>query len=288
MQLYALDENQQPISAQRAIKQQNYSCPECSSTVRVRSGIHRQPHFYHLQNQEHCRQNGKGMTHLQVQTYLLQHLPVGESRMEHRFPSISRIADIVWEPQKIVFEIQCSPISAEEVTNRCKDYKSLGYDVVWILHDRRFNQWRVSAAEMVLRSFPFYFTNMTAEGKGHVYDQYDIVHKGTRKKVLPPLPVDLSKRMSYQPITKNLPSSLVERVKNRGWYFEGDLIHTWETKHPGDYLDRLIEAESLYREWMHPQQVPKGILSKIKFGLNRYIVHPYLVFFQILVEKATK
>lgn len=106
------------------------------------------------------------MEHLQVQYYLEELLGEAQCRLEHPFPSINRIADVVWLPKRIIFEVQCSGITAQEVRQRNCDYKSEGYQVVWLLHNRQFNRQRVSAAEMELRNQPHYFTDMSAGERG--------------------------------------------------------------------------------------------------------------------------
>ncbi len=125
--------------------------------------------------------------HKEIQKKILQLLPEGETRMEKRFPAIHRIADIAWLPQKIIFEVQCSPISLSEIKARKKDYASLGYTLVWILHDRRFNRKWPTLAELFARSGTCYFTNGT-----HFYDQVEILNGRHRLYRGQPLPVNLS------------------------------------------------------------------------------------------------
>ena len=146
---------------------------------------------------EQCRQNGKSLAHLQAQRRLEELLGADQCRLEVKFGPINRIADVVWEPKKIIFEVQCSPISAEEVNARNRDYKGMGYEVIWLLHDSQFNRQRVSAAEMSLRHSCHYFTNMNAEGAGYFYDQFDVVVDGLRRAKFSPLQVDLSKRIHF-------------------------------------------------------------------------------------------
>ena len=50
-----------------------------------------------------------------------------------------------------MFEIQCSPITAREIEERNSDYQSLGYQVIWILHDSLYNKGRLTAAEYFLQ-----------------------------------------------------------------------------------------------------------------------------------------
>lgn len=194
MNLYAINSEGEPVFSLQAKRKLDYFCMECGSVVRLRDGEERHPHFYHLAKTKQCRQNGKSRAHLEVQLFIERALQ-GEVLLEHRFPSINRIADVAWPAKKLIFEVQCSPLTKDECTARIKDYASLGYQVVWILHDRRYNQWRVSALErylMGLMDIPHYFTNIDHEGKGCIYDQWAFKDRGIRKSALPPLPVDVS------------------------------------------------------------------------------------------------
>lgn len=191
MHLLARHPKGNSIPAWEAEKGTDYFCLECGDPVRLRSGMHRQSHFYHTKPRLNCRQSGKSITHLQIQLALSYLLP--KSALEVPFPSIRRIADVVWEEKNLIFEVQCSPIQAEEVIARNRDYASLGFQVVWILHDQCFNQRRLTAAEKALASHAHYFTDFTANGEGIFYDQLSHDHRGIRKVVIPHLPVFLHK-----------------------------------------------------------------------------------------------
>lgn len=192
MQLYALDENR-PILAVEAVKQKNYYCPECLNFVRLRGGPHRQFHFYHVRSHPSCRQHQKSLPHLQLQLHLKSLIP--NSFLEKPFPEIRRIADVAWEEKRLIFEIQCSPISQEEAKSRCEDYARLGYTVVWILHDRRFNKKNLSAAEAYLRSIrPLGYFARGIE----IYDQYDVIQNARRVFRGLRLPIDLTKPIISQ------------------------------------------------------------------------------------------
>jgi len=182
MQLYALDDKH-PILATEAIKQKNYRCPECLTFVRPRGGPHRQPHFYHLRSHPSCRQYQKSLPHIQLQLHLKSLIP--NSSLEKSFSKIGRIADVAWEEKWIVFEIQCSPISHEEAKSRCEDYALLGYTVVWILSDRRFNKKNLSLAENFLRGRLCYFARGT-----EIYDQFEVIQNMKRSFRGPRLPID--------------------------------------------------------------------------------------------------
>lgn len=184
MQLYALEGNT-PILAIHASRHQSYWCPECGGAVRLRGGKLRQFHFFHLRSQPFCRQHQKSLAHLQIQLHLKSLIP--EAFLEKPFPSIGRIADVAWEERKIIFEVQYSPISLEEVQKRNADYGQCGYFVVWLLHDKQFNQRRLSPAEAYLRQGPCYFVN------GYkVYDQFEVVRNSKRIYRGPSFPVDIT------------------------------------------------------------------------------------------------
>lgn len=221
MQLCALNETGILTFVDNALRHQNYHCMECGGIVRVRGGFHRRDHFYHLGQDLPCRQSAKSIEHIQVQCYLQKNL-VGEVLLEKRFESISRIADVVWEDEKIIFEVQCSPILAAEVAARQRDYASCGYQVVWILHTQTFSQRRLTAAEHFLQHHPHYFTAMNAVGEGLIFDQYSFIQKGRRTKTVGPYTPSLTVCRYKKGIA--VPSYLKKRVAKWGCYFEGDLV----------------------------------------------------------------
>lgn len=285
MQIYAFDENQHLVKADSAQKQRNYLCIECQGNVRLRGGIHRQNHFYHLNPNQSCRLSGKSMAHLQVQGFLQRLLPPGDCCLEVRFPQINRIADAVWASQKLIFEIQCSGITAQEVMQRNKDYQSLGYQVIWILHDSFYNQRRVTAAELFLRDSPFYFTDMDADGRGKIYDQFDVVYKGLRRHCQRPLLVDLSQPKKPSKNTKKalfaMPKLVHQRFERWPLFFKGDLIDSSESLDFGEDL----QAE---KEWLEVKaQVGKTshLARKIVYNV---IVRPYNLLFQMLLERLCR
>lgn len=252
MQLFALDQNQEIIFAKQAIKKLDYFCLECGGIIRLREGAVRQPHFYHFQVSKGCRQNSKSLTHINLQLYIQKQL--GTAKMEVPFPSISRIADVAWEKEKIVFEIQCSPMTSEEMRNRVNDYQSVGYQVVWILHDRRYNQWRLSALEAKLTGITRYFTNMNASGEGEIYDQWEWIEKGIRKNVLPPLKIDIN----------NL-------YRNTQLGFLGDLGSLPED-HPYKERARVLEKEYRVKKEEKTMLQKLGIL--LEYGFHQ-ILRPF-------------
>lgn len=288
MQLYALDQLNQPVLAGQASKHQDYICSECRERVRVRGGMHRQPHFYHLEPNRHCHLSGKTMPHLQTQWAIYQALPEGECQLEFRLPEINRIADVAWHSQRIIFEVQCSLISAEEILKRNADYRSLNWEVVWILHDKRYNQWRLTAAEWVLRTSSHYFTNMNGEGRGIIYDQFDQRQHGIRLIKLNALPIDVNRFKRFSSLNLLIkPVGLIQLTQQRlnTWklFFEGDLVLSNLNKQELAYLKMVHDLEAAYNK-----PARKSRLIKIKEALYRYFIRPYQLLFQILLEKACR
>lgn len=230
MQLRAMDEHGQMIYAHQAHRHTNYFCKECNGILRLRSGLHRQRHFFHLKTTTDCRQNGKGMEHLLAQQHIKE--IIGQTcDLEYSFPEIARIADCVWHAEKIVFEIQCSPITQAEVMARQNDYAKAGYQVVWLLNDKRFNQKKLCAAEVWLRHHPHYFLQITTGDVITIYDQWDMVERGLRKTVLEPAQVDLKVVKSRAPFASivDIPLALRQRA--------------WPIFFMGDWIDRSLDEK---------------------------------------------
>jgi competence protein CoiA len=257
MQIYAIDALGNLIQAQNAERFETYICPECGSRLRIRGGRLRKFHFFHLQPAQ-CRSHSKSLTHLHIQLILQKMLAPERVILEHRFPQIGRIADVVWPAKKIIFEVQVSPISAAEVKARNQDYKQMGYQVIWILHDRRFNRYRLTPAEAQLRFSTHYFTNINSFGKGFFYDQHSLVQAKKRIRRSRRFPIYF-KNFKHVNEMQFLGQTPPERKK---WKisFQGDLFHD-------------------SKKWAHPQKNQKRILA--------LIVKLYYTFFGYLLEKAS-
>ena len=249
MQLYALDPDGNSILATEASRHTDYQCLECGSAVRLRKGDVRHPHFFHINEERECRQSGKSLRHLGVQLYLLALFSKGECSLEVRFEGIGRIADVVWHKKKLIFEVQCSPITAAEVEARNRDYAKLGYQVVWLFHDARFNRRRVTAAEAFVQKDPHYFTNIDRHGNGMIYDQFEMIQNGVRKFRMSPLAVDLT-----------IPT---------GAGFSGDYLDLCAKKEPSSYLERAAQAVNKRERQARP------------------FFRPYQLLFRFFIERAS-
>lgn len=261
MQLFALTPEKEVVAAGDALKKTEYFCMECGKVVRLRGGRHRQDHFYHIKPDPCCRQSQKSMVHLQIQWYLFQLLPKGEVVMERRFPEISRIADIAWEEMKIVFEVQCSSIEQREVEERNRDYNSLGYQVVWILHERRFVRSRITAVEEWLKDRPCYFTDFDEEGKGKIYDQLHLFYHGERK---------------YSS-EKSLVNLSLPNWRKGVLSFEGDWQYRLEQGDPS--------AGEIWQQW---RKRKKELFPRRRVKLYYEIKRWYLNVLMLLLEESAK
>lgn len=181
-------------------------------------------------------QRGKSLAHLTIQHHLKSLIPPLE--LEKRIDR--RVADAVWEEEKLVFEIQCSPMSFEEARNRCNDYQRQGYQVVWLLHDRHFNRKKLSAMESYVRKAgKAFFTDGY-----HIYDQSEVDLKNYRLFRGPRLSVAID-----QP-----------RRANGTLSFQGDFLH-WARTHDTTFLDAIKRRHLRnYRWW---KRVYKFLICKL-------------------------
>lgn len=270
MQFYAL-EGDLPILAAHALRHKEYRCPECKGTVLVRKGAQREPHFYHPTVPAHCLQHKKSLTHLRIQWIIHQLFPSGEAKMERPFPEIGRIADVVWERGKIVFEVQYSAITLQEARSRCHDYLSAGFTPIWILHEKQFNKRKLSASEELLRKTGAYYTNIDEKGHGEIYDQFDICLRGRKLFSGPLLKIDLKKPYLAAPrgkSEKTLPQAILNR--QGPLYFAGDLLDHFLKEPSSSMLD-------MEKRFLKESQKPTPL---------SYLKRFYQIFFRLLLEKA--
>lgn len=226
MQIYALDESRL-ISALEADKGKNYLCPQCVAPVRVRQGDYRQSHFFHLSQNSRCRQSQKGEVHLTIQK-MIHHMFPG-SVMEKPYPEIGRIADVADEEGKVIYEIQYSPISLREAKERSQDYESLGYSVVWLLHQETFNREIVTPGEFFLRTKTCYYTNIDEKGNGVIFDQLDSFIGKKRAYTTHLTTVSLRQRRPLPPF--KWPKELAYREIG------------WALMHQGDVCDMALKGK---------------------------------------------
>lgn len=179
----------------------------------------------------HRRGFGKSVAHAEIQHYLKKQIP--EIELEKTLGN--RRADGVWEAKKIVFEIQLSPLTRDQAAQRSHDYATIGYQVVWLLHEGIFNRSDVSIAEQFLReNYPTYFTNGVV-----FYDQIEVLEGGKRRYRGAPLPIQIA-----SPCTPFL------KIPGRQWtlHLLGDL-HTWCAIHGIQAFSEVTQIYQSPRGW---------------------------------------
>jgi competence protein CoiA len=219
MQQYARDFTGSACHVRSAIKGKDYNCLECGGRVRVREGVNLRAHFFHIQEEKKCRQAGKTQEHITIQELICRQIGEKNTVEEMHFPEISRIGDVVWAEKKLVFEVQCSPISAQEIEERNSDYARAGYDVVWILYDKTFNKKKQSQAELILSFRTHYYSD------GEHF--YDLLRPYARRNLFVNeiQPISFADKIS-------LPKVLQKRFCNWAYYARGDYL--WAATHGED------------------------------------------------------
>ncbi|MCB1212789.1 MAG: hypothetical protein KDK40_00670 [Chlamydiia bacterium] len=244
MARFALDKQRRVIFAENAHRSLEYICIECETNVRLRSGPLRRPHFFHVDESRLCRHNGKTPEHIAVQHHLQRLIDEDHIALEEPFPEISRIADVCWRDERLIFEVQCSPIAIEELNARNRDYESLGFDVVWIFHEKRYSPKSFRAFEEAIYGRSHYFTNIDARGIGEIYDRYP-----RKSGIKRHLQVDLSQPIRTQHAHLSL-TTLEERVKNRRVHFKGDCVTRAEEETPPFRKNKEMFFHHRIREYL--------------------------------------
>lgn len=194
------------------------------------------------------------MLHQSIQNTIAAMIGKEKVMLEYRFDR--RRADIYWPKQKIIFEIQCTPISLVTVRERNQDYEKFGLTVIWILHQKCFNKSFVGPAENYLRSRSAFFTNIFTNHTGMIYDQHEVIHGHRRLHKSSPYPIDISKpeKLNWRQSTKRrlrLDTAYFEGA--RGYGFSGDRNHaSKKERRMQNKIKSLLKP--LYKRYSHAQR----------------------------------
>lgn len=239
MQIFAKTKNNEIIHVLEAQKKEDYFCIECFDVLHKRSGALLQDHFYHIKPNLLCRQSNKSQEHLQTQLYIKKLFGPQKCEMEKRFDQVNRIADLYVEPFKLVIEIQYSFITLRELKQRIYDYNKLGINVLWILHDKKFNKKVKTQVEYFLRDKTFFYTNINEQGCGIIYDQYLFMKK---------MPVILD-QVHITPKISFFNINLIRlRKKYLPYFFEGDLTAYALKAKNKEVIKKIKKCEDLRSE----------------------------------------
>lgn len=242
-----------------------YACPSCGHPMRLRKGKYIR-HFYHLRKTPACRLYSKEEDHLFFQWDLHSKLPPGEASLEVPFPTIQRVADVSWEKEGIVFEIQCSLLSLFEAQKRVLDYKKAGFDVVWILDDRTFNRRKATPAEEWIRTQGGLYLHFSRANLSCLYyDQFEVIFQGKRRGKSRPYKANLSRPLRG---LKSPPPLAPRCMKRDGsLFFQGDLLGRWAEKS----LSPLEVSRWALQERLLSKQKRRGRLSSWKEGIAHFL-----------------
>jgi competence protein CoiA len=269
MALYAVNDDDL-IHAADAEPGKIYWCTDCFGPVKKRGGRRRFDHFYHLKTSPSCRLYSKTEDHLMAQLQLQKKFPEGTLQLEKPFIKINRVADVCWEKEKIVFEIQCSQLSEKEAEMRIQDYRSIGYETVWLLDDKRYNKRVIRPAEDYLRKRSTYYLSIR---RGVSYDQFEVFSEGRRVKRGKEMPVDLQKicRGPKKSFSEELFPKQIAQLDTHQ-YFHGDRLFRAHQNHRLTMLRwRTLEIQAIQ---------PKKSTS----WFRRYIAGPYVNFLERMLR----
>ncbi|MDE3055175.1 MAG: hypothetical protein KGI80_00540 [Verrucomicrobiota bacterium] len=226
MALYATD-GEKILFAPDANPRRIYRCLGCGALVRVRRGLHRFPHFYHIRSPGSCHLYSKTEDHQLLQLQLSSLFPKGKVLIEQPFLDIQRVADLLWEEKRIIFEIQCSLIQPADAEQRIIDYRRLGYEIIWLLDDRLFNKRWLRPAESFLRGQTAYFFSFRRALPSIIYDQCEILiqKRRWRKGFFSKVNLLSPKKIPAIPWPTEIPEQLSKRAKEAIYYFKGDLLY---------------------------------------------------------------
>ncbi|TES96005.1 MAG: hypothetical protein E3J90_08895 [Promethearchaeota archaeon] len=135
--IYALNDQNERINASKAVKEKSYLCPnlECKNRELIlKKGSIRIPHFAH-KSQKDCYSEPESEAHISCKIYFQSLL-----ELDNRFVEYYGIEgvrpDVLYD--QFALEIQCSPITVNEVKRRNRMYEKNGYIAVWIFLEDKF------------------------------------------------------------------------------------------------------------------------------------------------------
>lgn len=114
--------------------QTQFLCPACNSSVILKIGKVKTPHFAHLSlSQCDTFSEPESPLHLQGKTLLYHFFSLNNFivELEKYLPAIQQRADLLID-QKTAIEFQCSPVPAEQIVARSTGYLQIGITPIWI------------------------------------------------------------------------------------------------------------------------------------------------------------
>lgn len=245
-----------------------FTCGECGGTVHLRTAKGRSPHFVHVRTTPACRLYSQTGRHLEIQLSLQKWIP--DLVIEHPFPEISRVADLYWKKEKIVFEIQCSLLSDAQVQMRMHDYAQLGLQVVWLLDERLYFKRIYKQGERLMRTAGFYVGIPL-----RAYDAWECPVDRWRRFRGPRFSVELNRPRSAPTWRRKdpIPASFHKREGPAFWGDLRDRAERWLLRSDKrGILERWKRQESRFR-WFPLRSLPQNIFFFLGEEFTHWIVN---------------
>jgi len=132
--LFAINENNQIISAQHAQRKDIYVCPICKSQVILKNGMVTIPHFAHIKKRSLACNNGETLEHQKVKYMIASRFKeTGHHiQIEPYIKKCHQIPDLIIN-QNFAIEIQFSNITIQSIKKRSKGLIKCGLQVIWVI-----------------------------------------------------------------------------------------------------------------------------------------------------------
>lgn len=126
--IIALNEKNEKVDIERAIKGEKYFCPLCKTELIQKHGTIKAPHFAHKHACIETWSGDMSPWHFWWQ----RQFPEDACECVFESEGQSHRTDVYLDKQKLVIEFQHSPIKREEFLDRNNFYMKLGLRVVWL------------------------------------------------------------------------------------------------------------------------------------------------------------
>ena len=186
----ARDEEGKLINAlEKEPKKQDYYCPACGTSVRLRKGKNLRTHFAHVSlNQCDFYYENESLEHLENKVALFNWaLKNDKAELEYPIPDLKQIADVLVNKQ-LAIEVQCSPLSSKLLQERSYGYRSLGIQVLWLLGEKLCLKERLTKLQ---KDFLYFSNNMG-------FHLWELDHKKQVLRLKYLLHQDLKGKLHYQ------------------------------------------------------------------------------------------
>lgn len=135
----------------------DYFCPGCGQSLCLKKGKVMCPHFAHKHLRDcHFFSENESVEHLQLKATLYKTISKTEDvRIEKVFPEFGQIADLCIN-DKLILEVQCSPLPIDRLIERTNAYHREGYMVYWLLGKKLWLRKRLNHLQKQFLAFSWF------------------------------------------------------------------------------------------------------------------------------------